>query len=548
MRYQVSIILFCIMFLGCGTPESLDYCAWMHPYMLPLDRAEELPEAPLEDLTVRATPGEYEPVVLAVRASKDINVSVTYHQASLPGDWVELHYVESLADTTRPNRLYPLDETVSVDSARTEFFWLTIRPPEGIKADEYSGKVIVSAGNQHQELNVSCQVLPFQLADNKIKAGAFMCLADLPEGWYRDMKQHGIDAIQFFTWEWSVRDTTMFARRGEWTEEPIAITRRGDEMILDFRAMDRIMGQINDADMEGPVVVSLGNDRFMHYETRIAQVMGLPMDTTVALAPKDLSSPTITFLGPPMSERLDSLFISGIRQLHEHWKEKQWPQELVILIYDEPTHGLLERGKQRYDLIKSYYPDTRIYGVVMDKRKLALEVAPQCDVIVCNGDFDGCREVAEELGKDLFTYGGMSKVNRTRFLMGCLPWRAQSQGTFFWMYNYWFYAPDGCAVYQHPDNWHKLVSSVQWESIREGVDDLKYFATAEALISELSGVERDEYSARLNLIRDSIDLGYRGRPDNPDELGREKLLDHMRYPQRVREQVIELILEALRES
>lgn len=547
MRLQVYTLLCFIMLMNCAPSAPGDFTAWMHPYLIPLDRATKVPELPATDLSVQAAPGEYEPVVVAVRGYKNLSVTVAYEEGSLPLDWVELNRVESLADSTQPNRLYQLDGAVEVDSAETVFFWITVHPPEGIKAGDYTGTVIVSAAGQREELKLQCRVLPFRLADSKITAGAFMCLVDLPEGWYEDMKQHGIDAIQFFTWEWSVRDTTMLTRRGQWAEEPIAITRRGDKMVLDFSAMDRIMERINGAGMEGPIVVSLGNDRFMHYETRIAEVMGLSMDTTVAPTPKGWSSPTITFLGPPMSEQLDSLFISGIRQMHEHWAEKAWPQELVILIYDEPTHGLLERGKQRYDLIKRYYPGTQIYGVVMDKRELAREVAPQCDIIVCNGDFDGCGEVAEEMGKGLYVYGGMGSVNYARFRMGCMPWRARGQGVFFWMYNYWFYSPDGCAVYQHPDDGRSLVRSVNWESIREGVDDLRYFATAEALISELPPEKEEGAAARLENIRNSINVSYRGRPRNADELGRESLLEHYQKPQRVREQVIELILDVLAE-
>ncbi len=548
MRFFITVLLGSLSFIVCTSPAPTEFTAWAHPVLLSMDRSEIPPEIPVARLEVRAAKGEYESAALAVRAVKNLELSIEYKPGNMPANWVKLNLVKSLADTTRPNRLYPLDGPAALDSARTEFVWLTVHPPDDAETGAYKGTMVVSANSQRQNIDVECEVLPFQLEENTITAGAFLCLADLPDGWHEDMKRHGIDAVQFFTWEWSVRDTSMLARRGEWVEEPIAISSRGDEIVLDFKAMDRMMDRINDAGMRGPVVISLGNDRLMHYEIRIADVMGMPIDTTSKPTPKGWSSRTITFIGPPMSERLDSLFISGIHQLQEHWAEKQWSQELVILIYDEPTHGLLERGKQRYDLIKRYYPDTRIYGVVMDKRELARDVAPQCDVIVCNGDFDGCREVALELGKDLFTYGGMGSENRTRFLMGCLPWRARSQGSFFWMYNYWFYSPDRCAVYQHPDNWQAVVRSVQWENIREGCDDLRYFATAEKMIESFIGDRRDKFSARLEQIRDTIDIGYRGNRADRDEMGREKYIEHLEYPQQVREQVIALIMEMLEHS
>jgi len=540
---KLILLLTQILALSCAPTGSVNLQVWVHPCLKPMDRSEKPPEMLSTALEVKVTPGEYEPAAFAVRAGKPVNAEVRFVEGSLPIDWCKLYSVESLADTTNPNRLYLLSAPVEIDSADTRFFWLTVHPPEDAAPGRYSGRVVVEAAGRRARLDLSCEIYPFKLEDNRIMAGVFMCLADLPSGWYKDMKQHGIDAIQFFTWEWSVRDTTMLRRRGEWVEEPIGITRLGDRMVLDFTAMDRIMQQINDAGMKGPVVVSLGNDRFMHYETRIAEVMGLPIDTTVAPTPEGWSSRTITFLGPPMSERLDSLFISGLRQLHDHWNEMGWPQELVILIYDEPTHGLLERGKHRYDMIKKNFPNTRVYGVVMDKRELAEQVAPQCDIIVANGDFDGVREVVRKYGKDFYVYGSMGTVNYARFRMGCMPWQVRGSGAFFWMYNYWFYNPDRCVVYQHPDDWRMLVPSVQWECIREGVDDLRYFATAEKMIGKLPDENRrKEASALLEEVRSSIDPDYRMTPAEKENMSGEELLEHYLVPQRVREKVVGIIL------
>jgi hypothetical protein len=537
-----KIFLPLILLLSVQSTVRADIKVWARSYLEPMSGKIEAPENPSGKIKLHVTPGEYEPASFAVRADRNVSFDVRLHGGDLPLEWCELYTVESLADSTKPNRLYPLSGSVCADSAETRFFWLTIRCPEQVKPGLYSCRLDVVSGSSNSELIVECEVYPFMLETNRITAGVFMCLADLPDDWYSDMKQHGIDAIQFFTWEWSVRDTTMLARRGEWSEEPIKLTRRGDRMVLDFSAMDRIMGRINEAGMAGPVVVSLGNDRFMHYETRIADVMGLPVDTTVAPTPKGWSSPTISFIGPPMSERLDSLFIDGLRQLHKHWAQKKWPQELVLLIYDEPTHGLLERGLQRYQMIKARFPRTRIYGVVMDKRELAEEVAPQCDIIVANGDFDEVREVAGRQSKDFYVYGSMGPVNYSRFRMGCMPWRTGASGAFFWMYNYWFYSPDGCAVYQGSNDWKRLVPSVNWECIREGADDLRYFATAEQKIAQLPPERRKEAAARLEHLRNSIDPDYRSRPGRSAEMSEDELLEHYLVPQRAREEVVKIIL------
>ena len=531
---KLVLLLTPLVVLCCSPAGSVDFELWVHPCLVPMSRGEEPPEMPVTVLEMKLAPGEYEPAAFAVRSEKPFEAGVRLIEGSLPADWCSLYSVESLADSTDPNRLYPLAAPVGIDSADTRFFWITVHAPEDAAPGRYSSRVAVEAGGRRSELDLSCEVYPFRLEDNRITAGVFMCLADLPPGWYRDMKQHGLDAIQFFTWEWVVRDSTRLRRRGEWAEEPIRLTNRDGRLVLDFTAMDRIMKQINEAGMKGPVTVSLGNDRFMHYECRIAQVMGLKIDTT--------RIQKINAIGPPVTPRLDSFFISGLRQLHEHWKQMGWPQELVILIYDEPTHGLLERGKHRYDMIKKNFPDTRVYGVVMDKRGLAEQVAPQCDILVANGDFDGVREVALKNGKDFYVYGSMGPVNYARFRMGCMPWRVRGSGAFFWMYNYWFYS-DRCAVYQHKDKWEVLVPSVQWECVREGVDDLRYFATAEKMIENLPEGRREQAAALLEQVRGSIDPHYRSSPGRRGrEMSGEELLEYRMAPQRVREKVVEIIL------
>ena len=106
----------------------------------------------------------------------------------------------------------------------------------------------------------------------------------------------------------------------------------------------------------------------------------------------------------------------------------------------------------------------------------------------------------------------------SRYNMGCLPRKVQAQTAFFWMYNYWSYDPDGCAVYRHPDDPEKLVRSTAWEAIREGRDDLRYIATAERIIAQAPEEVRLKAAKRFAKAQKS-----------PDQ-------------QRVREAAIEIIL------
>jgi hypothetical protein len=286
--------------------------------------------------------------------------------------------------------------------------------------------------------------------------------------------------------------------------------------------------------MGGPVVISLGNDHHLFYECRIAEEMGWSVETSEEIDGKAI-------IAPPVNSKIDRLYVDGLRQLREHWEEKAWPQELILLIYDEPTERLLERCKSRYDLLKRAMPDTRVYGVVMNRRQLAERMLDQMDIIVANGDFLSNRDLAREEGKGYFVYSGpLRSVALSRYNMGCLPWSVDAEGVFFWMYNYWFYNPDGCAVYMDPDDPNQLVPSTSWEAVREGMDDLRYFATAETLIENAPADKQSVARESLERLKASLDPNYGRRFRRRGE--REPIAEDFLEVQRARDTAIEVIL------
>jgi hypothetical protein len=89
----------------------------------------------------------------------------------------------------------------------------------------------------------------------------------------------------------------------------------------------------------------------------IATALDMPIEVSEPIDGKRIKAPKV-------SPELDKLFVEGLRQIREHWDARGYRQELIVLIYDEPTERLLERCKGRYDLLKTVMPDTRVYGVV----------------------------------------------------------------------------------------------------------------------------------------------------------------------------------------
>ncbi|MEA1997319.1 MAG: DUF4091 domain-containing protein [Gemmatimonadota bacterium] len=525
MKKIFFILLLSITLPSGGRAELL---VGAHNYLKPMVKDAPAPAAPGETIFLRVTPGEYEPASFAARSDFPERVTVTLEPGggpyALPAGWCELHRVVSLEKSTPPNRLMDISGPVELEARITQFFWLTVRPLETAPAGTYHGQVRFKSQSHVKTLDISCEVLPFSLEDTPVTGGVFMATTELPHGWYRDMKEHGLDAIQAF-----------------WNNWGIGISRdREDNLVCDFGRMDRFMADVAASGLEGPVTLSLGNDHSLHYERKIAEAFDIPVETGGEIDGKKVT-------GPAVSPELDSLFVEGLRRIKDHWSDKGYPQELVVLIYDEPTERLHARCKHRFDLLKTVMPDTRVYGVVMNRREWAEIMADQCDIIVSDGDFTGCQEVCEKYHKDFWVYSfPLRHVHTTRFDTGCLPWRVQAQGVFFWMYNYWSYNPDGCAVYRHPNDPEKLVRSTAWEAVREGMDDLRYLATAEKMIARTGTMELKVSAARrLEEVRDSIDPNRRKATPTGEKHDQLSVLEHFSEPQRVRDEVIGIILDLL---
>jgi hypothetical protein len=514
-----------LLLLSAVSSATAALDVWVHPWLAPMEKSATMPDDAGQTLSLTVTPGEREPAVFAVRADRETEVSVELIPGSLSASWCELHVVESLADTTRPNRLYEFSLPMNVHSGRTRYFWLTVRPPEGTPAGFYVALIRISTGDIEQTLKISCRVLPFELQDTPVLSGVFMGGTDIPESYYRDMKEHGLDAIQFF-----------------WGGTGIKVNNEDGRIELDFSRTEQFMKRVTAAGLNGPVTFSLGNDHHLHYERAIAEAFDMPIVTGEKVGNKAV-------IGPEVTPELDSLFVEGLRQIRDWWNGMGWPQELVILIYDEPTERLLARCKHRYDMLKTVMPSTRVYGVVMNRRSWAESMVDQCDIVVSNGDFLECLELTRNYDLDYWVYSfPLRAVHVSRYDMGFLPWRVGASGTFFWMYNYWSYDPDNCAVYPDPVNPGKVIRSAPWEAVREGHDDLRYAATAQWLIGRAPAGIKQKAQRRLEEIRNSIEPNRRKQAPLGEFHDEMSVLAHYGEPQRVRDELIYLIMELLGED
>ncbi|HUU81660.1 MAG TPA: dockerin type I domain-containing protein, partial [Acidobacteriota bacterium] len=475
-------------------------------------------------LSVRVTPGEYEPVSFAVRTEETTSLTVSYvtggDSLALPESWVKIQRVDRRTDTTTVRWLYDLESAVEVQAQKTAFFWITLHPPVDAAPGFYSGTVELQSGTGSKVLALQCEILPFILEETSIKLATYPYRTDLPQKVFLDMKEHGLDGI-WLPWG---------------NVGPIKVTNVEDKLALDFSILDSTMQKFQASGMKGPVQLQLGSSCLTLYENSLASAFGLPIDEYHAdMVVNGEIWVSEEIRAAEISPELDSLFVEGLRQIYDHWNANYPEIELTMMIYDEQAQFFLERHRNRYNLLKTVMPYIRVDGTCMDFVMFAEQLKDQCDIFVQHGDILATLKLARETGKDVWIAGyptlrdartgqvSLTAVHASRNLMGLMAWAAEAEVAWFWAFNWWGLPDQDSHImiypYPEPDDslWYvwdgsrrvpldalEFMSSTPWEAVREGWDDLRYLATAEKVISEAGAVKKAWAEYKLSAIFDEM--------------------------------------------
>jgi len=335
---------------------------------------------------------------------------------------------------------------------------------------------------------VPVSVLPVRLvepAERGYTFGAFCAGAAFNEAQFRQMKEHGIEAILWF-----------------WGHYGLNVINDNGKLRMDFSELDEAIGRFKRAGMRGPIVLALGNDCCGHFERAICQAFNLPMQPRVKRSGK------VVKLAVLDDARIERLMVEALRQLFEHAKKQQWP-EIVILPYDEPTERLMAEHRRMVGLFRRYFPFIRLYGVTMDRLAWAKQVL-DTDILVANGDWDRILALAREHGKDVWFYGGVTAsrgFGQCRLRYGLRPYCYHPDGMWFWSYNFYVsdpwnefdgHTPDSSWVICWPPvkDGEPSVESLGYEGLRTGVNDVRYAMTLETLL-EAADTQRAAKVRRL---------------------------------------------------
>ena len=468
---------------------------------------------PVDKLSVVAqpelalAPGEYEPLPVLVTASgafegklrvsvprgveADIKIATPYRR-KLRGN----------AEATEPF-LLEAAPAISFQQAGQAVWWITLHANPDARPGRYA--VTVRAGNASAKAALT--VRPFRLRrDPSVSYGAFCGGKDtnITPAHLRDLHERGFDALQFF-----------------WPSLTVPVANDNGRMAVDFTAADRWMAAFRESGMKGPVVWSLGNYIGTATENMLSRVFDIPRPAGPIVRKQKYTVNISDIHNPELNRRLKELMLA----IRDRAAERKWP-ELDFIIYDEPTMALMDEYMDRFRFIKSFWPELKIYGVVMDKLELAKQVGPYADIVSANGDFERIGAYCRENGKAFWFYGSASGQDEAaiRRRYAWTAWAHRAQSIWFWAYNYHADNPyddfDGRGADstmsmawppRQPDG--PPVFSISWDGMREAIDDMAYIQTLEWMLGQSRSPRAGDIRAKLEEMRGRATVRERGDRD-----------------------------------
>jgi len=469
-----------------------------------------------------ACPGEFEPFSLAIRGTAEGNWKFQVSDLRAGGEAIPASAVEvsmawweetrgHLAKHTRVTDwvLVPGARGLALEKDRTAWVWLTLRVPNDATAGRYKGTFALKEeeGTAATTVPLVVEVLPVTLAPPR--GVQFCVLQVVPLGQYhttqsraqrrpaalrlyRELKDHGMTCIALKCSDYSgatFRTTGSGYSPGH------------------FEGLEANIEAAKEVGLKGPVLWYMsslvngvkGGRRYANYDGKCDN----------------------------WNETRDLANLKEIvRTIRERRRERGWP-EVIFYTVDEPgtmtedrrlrtlrlgtilpktlkvVHDLGARGattmsepvddkhnrrwvkegdelRKMWDLSRPYC-HVRIYGYGYPQGKTGLSFE---------------KADCEKRGHEMWFYHNPAIMGRDRYcarmFFGLWGWKVGARGLTAWTY------PGG--------------RSVQFEVVREGIDDLKYLATLERLIREKRGSERDRKDAQdfLDNLRAAIELDRDG--------------------------------------
>jgi len=385
-------------------------------------------------------------------------------------------------------------------------FWLTVHIPPDARPGDYGGTVrVVGEGGQVAERELRLEVLPFALEHPEGKVWGLYSDSrrwkDYPDervlAELIDIKQHGIDTLVMYPLKHS------------------EISYENGRLSVDLTEFKKYMRLYMQAGLGGPVCMSFqGLDGVAYRLTKTKR--------------------------PECTEEFRKVFTGIVKAVADCGKREGWP-DAVYHFVDEPS-GRNEKYARLAVMCLRLAKEAgfRTFVTAVDPAFTNEKLDPYLDVrcysigssVVSAEKNRRAVEDCKKSGDAYWWYGSGSYIGqdgnaiRNRMLCGFVFAKSGATGQWSWTFQRCKDSPysdfdglgrreakDACITYP-ARNAPELCTTLQWEGIREGVDDAKYVATLRARIEacEASGDE----SVRKKAARARAEL--------------DKLLDSVPWP------------------
>lgn len=460
-------------------------------------------EADAKELSIWCSPGEYEPATFGIyplaknlgaqitvsdlvsgakdKISKDnISIRVTGYLPERIKDVrrVAGDYTYYLADGSwgtsymekTPKILWPCKGKISIDE--TKQIWLTVHVPASAKPGKYRGTVAFKpVGKPQQTLKLTVDVQPINLQKSDRVEGMFWLEGTrmYPQNRKKelaDMAEHGIRSV--------VLGTTL----------PELNTENG-KLTLGFTQLDALVQEMKD----------VGLTKYMpFYTASLVRNLRYLCNTGAVKMP------------------FDDAYAYAIGEIYKHAKEKGWPEVLFYPV-DEigNSTALMNEFKHLVQLIKRT-PGTKVYCTVNNYAS-GVNCADSIDYWCANIKMP--KEQEQDVlsrGKALMRYGTSFNYNPriSRTYSGFGFWRIPATAMYYWHYQSIIgdplngidgHARDHISSYPSPEG---PINSIDFEAIREGIDDLNYIYTLQQLMEKARNSGKGDLAKTGESILDEI--------------------------------------------
>jgi hypothetical protein len=467
----MNVLLLVAMLLGVLQQPTSEIDLYVTDYMAPAGaEPEPLGGRRSRRATLFATPGEYEPVAIALanRAPlRDVAISSSSligPMGVIPAVDVRVRSVERVPGLGR-SVLADVGPGLELPAGSTRLFWVTVRVPPDAEPGLYAGTVsIASAGETLARLDLVLDVLPLRLEEPPFALGFNYSDPHDPQalaGHLADMREHGMTVVA---------------------------------PLYEFHL------PVDDDDT---------TELSAFIETYQASGFTQPM---YFATPMVLTLERLRGYGPIDSKRFQQKYIEVMRRLHRETRERG--QLTLFSIGDEYTNRGLEGVREGGQLARFVFEELPELATTSDMNgyREVMEMAPYLSVAAFNNGWDGIDN--HNRGRKL---ANATFISELRSETGAIPWFVNTGsgrfpfGLFFWRMTKlggrgkveWYYnlGPNRRGSLVHIED-GSLRPTLDYERSREGIDDLKYLLALEQRIKEAKArrTETREVDAAVNLL------------------------------------------------